>query len=110
MNTKKIIAGLMALMFVFRGTALPKLPTAFDTAVTASAFYETYGNFNYIVDHEKNTIMIDGFKDGYDDSETNIVIPSEIDGKPVTEILDEAFKCHSEIKSVVLPDGLIEIG
>jgi hypothetical protein len=53
MNTKKIIAGLMALMFVFGGTALPKLPTAFDTAVTASAFYETYGNFNYIVDHEK---------------------------------------------------------
>ena len=50
MNTKKIIAGLMALMFVFGGTALPKLPTAFDTAVTASAFYETYGNFNYIVD------------------------------------------------------------
>ena len=44
MNTKKIIAGLMALMFVFGGTALPKLPTAFDTAVTASAFYETYGN------------------------------------------------------------------
>ena len=41
---------------------------------------------------------------------TDIVIPDTHNGKPVTEILPEAFKEHSNIKSVRLPSSLKIIG
>lgn len=45
----------------------------------------------------------------YDGTNTDVAIPAEIDGYPVTAIRDEAFK-DSELTSVVLPEGLLTIG
>lgn len=43
------------------------------------------------------------------DSE-NIIIPSEIDGKPVVAILDGAFKGCKDVKSIEVPDSVTRIG
>lgn len=47
--------------------------------------------------------------EGYNGKETKIVIPSEIDGLPVTEIGWEAFKDNHNIVSVVIPDTVEKI-
>ena len=43
-------------------------------------------------------------------ADETLVIPSEHDGVPVTAIAAGGFRKHGEIREVVLPDGLIEIG
>lgn len=54
------------------------------------------------------------FEDGvtiitkYIGSDLDIVIPSEIENRPVTIIADEAFENY-DLKSVVVPEGVIEI-
>ena len=43
-------------------------------------------------------------------SETEVVIPDEIDGLPVTEIGEWAFFCCTGLTSITLPKGLETIG
>lgn len=43
-------------------------------------------------------------------STENVVIPSEFEGYPVTEIAPNAFAHCSKIKSVVVPEGVTKIG
>ncbi|WP_035795127.1 leucine-rich repeat protein [Butyrivibrio sp. WCD3002] len=43
---------------------------------------------------------------GYTGNFETVVIPEKIDGYKVTEIYKNVFKQHSELKKVVLPDGL----
>lgn len=47
---------------------------------------------------------------GYNGTECDIVIPSEIGGMPVTRIAESAFKENSTLRSVVIPDSVVEIG
>ena len=42
--------------------------------------------------------------------DTDIVIPSVYNGKPVTEIAEEAFKGKTDITSVKIPDSIVTIG
>ncbi len=46
----------------------------------------------------------------YDGLEEDVVIPSEINGRQVTEIGDRAFSRHSEMRSVQIPDSITTIG
>lgn len=46
----------------------------------------------------------------YNGSKTNIVIPSEINGLPVTRIAESAFRENDVITSVVIPDSVTKIG
>ena len=41
---------------------------------------------------------------------TDVVVPAEIDGIPVTSIGESAFEGNSSITSVTIPDGVINIG
>ena len=43
-------------------------------------------------------------------TDTNVIIPSTHDDKPVTEIADNAFKYKSSITTVILPEGITSIG
>ena len=45
----------------------------------------------------------------YEGTNTDLVIPSEIDGIPVTQIHPNAFKGNKTITSIVLPEGMTEI-
>ena len=47
---------------------------------------------------------------GYNGTATELEIPAEIDGAPVTEIAQEAFMNQYGLTSVVLPDSLKTIG
>ena len=54
---------------------------------------------------EDNTIVING----YISPEKNVYIPYQIDGHLITAIGSEAFSGKTEITSVTIPDGVIEI-
>ncbi len=47
---------------------------------------------------------------GYTGTDTHLVIPSEIDGYPVTMISGNAFKENAELVSVTIPEGVTSIG
>lgn len=47
---------------------------------------------------------------GYSGPGGDVVIPSEIDGLPVTTIADNAFYCCDTITSVTIPDSVTSIG
>jgi hypothetical protein len=62
-------------------------------------------DYAYIM-NDDGTIAVSG----YTGSDTDLEIPSQIDGYVVTAIADHAFEANWDIKSVVLPNGLITIG
>lgn len=47
---------------------------------------------------------------GYTGDEKDVVIPPVYNGQPVTMLLDDLFKGHSEIVSVRIPDTVTDIG
>lgn len=63
-------------------------------------FYWVYNNTNM------ETIEIYG----YEGTEKDIVIPSELDGKTVTGIGEKVFSGRNDIKSVTIPDSVTYIG
>ena len=70
------------------------------------------GDFEYYISPEtahedyRGTVVITK----YLGNDAEVVIPSEIDGKTVTSIDDDAFRNNEKLKSVKLPDALIGIG
>lgn len=46
----------------------------------------------------------------YHGNDTDVVIPSEIDGLPVTSIEDWAFSSRSALKNISIPNGVKSIG
>ena len=79
------------------------------------------GDFFYIVERD-GTVTITGHTSvnkkrqagGYfahlPGGQEEVVIPAEIDGRPVTTIGQSAFAYCYKMKSVVLPEGLVDIG
>lgn len=61
----------------------------------------TVANEKYLYHCENNEVFIDG----YLGDETSLIMPSEIDGLPVTTISENAFN-GADITNVVLPTGL----
>ena len=66
----------------------------------------TDGNFEYSVSEETDEVTITK----YTGSDTNVVIPSQIDGKTVTAIGNAAFRSQTKITSVTIPDSVKTIG
>ena len=63
----------------------------------------TFENFTYTVNNSEITIT------GYTGEDTQITIPSEIDGMKVTTIGDNAFYKRSELTSIKIPEGVTSI-
>ncbi|MDE6709011.1 MAG: leucine-rich repeat domain-containing protein, partial [Oscillospiraceae bacterium] len=90
---KKVFA-VLAVCFIF---------TAF--AVSAFAAEETSeSDFKYSVQDGGVTI------NKYTGSDTEIIIPAQIEGKPVREIAGSAFENCTAITSIEIPDGVVHIG
>lgn len=71
---------------------------------TLPSFALSYGDFSYeIVDEE---IVITG----YSGTDTEITIPAEIDGVAVVKINDNAFKDNEILTSVIISEGVEDIG
>ena len=66
---------------------------------------ELYQGFYYITDETNSHIIITSADRGSKD----LVIPEEIDGKPVKEIGDYAFLTH-RLTSITIPEGVEKIG
>lgn len=98
----KTIAGVLAITLVFSGgVAIGRENISVTAPITASA--ETYGAFRYAIEYGEITIK------GFDKSIRDVVIPSEIEGLPVTNI-DMAFYGCDGITSVTIPNSVKNIG
>ncbi|MCM1313915.1 MAG: leucine-rich repeat protein [Prevotella sp.] len=99
----KVVAGVLALTLVFSGgLAVGRANISVTAPVTASA--DTYEIFDYnIVDNEIQITACDR-------NATDVVIPSEINGMPVTDIGAYAFVDRVNLKSVTIPDSVTVIG
>ena len=63
----------------------------------------TKDGFKYILEDDNVTIK------GYEGSESDLTIPSEIDGHKVTKIGENAFDGNEDITSVKIPDSVTSI-
>lgn len=65
----------------------------------------TENDFKFFISGGKSATI-----SGYSGSEEDIVIPSVIEGYPVTRIAQQAFYFRENIKSVIIPDSINYIG
>ena len=107
----KIIHKVKILLFL----AISLLGTNHITAQAQNTPNEikTYGYYQYQYDQETDSIHIVGYRG----DEEVVVIPSEIEGNPVTEIDgfgDWNESCHKDmlenVKEVYIPEGVVKIG
>ena len=99
---KKIMASVLAAAMIM-GVGTATTFTGADTVLTASASGK-FGSLEY--DIYEGYVRIQGF----DNSVSELEIPSEIEGTPVTIITGSAFKGASLLESVVIPEGITKIG
>ena len=95
---KRIISILLSLTIVVSVFSVLEI----GTFTSKAAETLEWGDFNYIIDSD-NEITIKK----YSGKAKCVVVPSEIDGLPVTKIGDHAFASNKEISEVVLNDNLI---
>ena len=75
--------------------------------IPAHTTWYTSEGFAYSVDIIEGTCFIRGIKDR---TQTDIVIPEEIDGYKVTKIYDNAFSDCTSLTSITIPDSVTTIG
>lgn len=102
MNTKKFIAGVLACCAV--GGIVPSAVYRIPCAYAADYTYEKYELLTYT--NYGNYISIFNC----DEEATEVEIPAEIDGVPVTEIGWKAFYNCKNLTSVTIPDSITSIG
>ena len=79
--------------------------------VTNTAFFNvsnagTYGNFEYIINSETDTVTITK----YLGNEEEVTIPNMIEGKSVTCIGERAFANCRSLTNIIIPEGVKSIG
>ena len=104
MNNRKIIAFMLSLTILCPVGSIAIQNTANTIVASASEEVLTPTNESYF------TINNNGGITKYTGTETNVVIPSTINGINVTRIEANAFKNNTSITSVVIPKGVTSIG
>ncbi|MEE1218368.1 MAG: leucine-rich repeat domain-containing protein [Ruminococcus sp.] len=102
---KKAIAVMLSAVMMLTAGSMPIAVNA-ATVESSSAVAEqtgTYNDFSYSILLQKVTIT------DYTGTETEIEIPSEINGCPVTRIGESAFE-KSAVTNVIIPDNVTYIG
>lgn len=100
MKIKRFIASLLSITLI--GLSMPVFSSIAEIPVTANTD-EIYGDFQITKFDDHVEIS------KYTGDASNVTIPSEIDGLPVTSIGDEAFiSCYS-IESIIIPDSVTSI-
>lgn len=105
MKLKKSIAVLTAVSAFLCGMTLPSAVIRDDAVLIVSAETSgTYGTMTYTL--YSNYAVITGF----DNSVTELEIPSRIEGVSVTQIGKSAFQNATKLKTVIIPDTVTVIG
>lgn len=97
MKTTKILSLVLATVLL--------ISTVFSVTVFATADDGTYKNFKYTVTDENSAVI-----SKYCGNESSVKIPESINGYPVTEIGDNAFKGNFSLKNAEIPYGVKIIG
>lgn len=86
--------------------------SAMISSIPITAFAETVASGTYGDDDVsmENFVVENGVIIEYTGNETDVVIPSEINGETITKIDDSAFEECLSIKTVSIPDSIAEIG
>ncbi len=104
MSMKKIVAGVLACCIV--GGVMPTIENVTsNTVITASAEDEAeyiYGKYKQLTYRNYGGYIEIS---GYDNSVSEVVIPAEIDGLPVTSIGESAFY-FTGVTSIEIPDSV----
>lgn len=77
----KAVAGVLAIAIAFSGGVAAGRENISITAPITTNAYETYGSFKYEIEYGEEVVI-----KGFDKSTRDVVIPSEIEGLPVTSI------------------------
>ena len=105
---KRLISALLAITMVLCiTTSIPLSASAVTTDKVQSGltYTDEYGEWTYeLTDDGTGCIITD-----YDESETNVEIPSVIDGIPIVEIGEEAFYYCYYLESITIPDSVTTI-
>lgn len=98
---KKIISCIISVALIMSVAVMPSV-SAVETDTTEQTPF-TYGDYTYVINND-NTICLTDYKG----TDTEITIPDNIDGIPVTS-LKETFH-YNDIQKVIIPDSIKEIG
>ena len=104
---KRVIAGVLAVATLFLATPISNIstnPLTLKSNFTVSAETYTFDDLAYEIVDGKISIT------GCDESATDVVIPNEIDGLPVTSIGNLAFSWCKELSSIKIPGSVTSIG
>ena len=107
-KSKKITALILAAMLAVSSSAAMAVTVSAeeDTAVAySSSDTKSWGDYDYQV-LDDGTVEITDYKG----SDTNLVIPSEIDGKKVTSVGISAFYYCESLTNIEIPDSVTNIG
>lgn len=99
---KKALSGILAVSLLVSSGAMPTI-TNTECAITANADDQSE-LFSYCMSSTNVEIL------GLNESLSELIIPAEIEGLPVTIIGSNAFENASELKSVTLPESVKTIG
>lgn len=102
---KKITASVLALTMVFGAGTQTVVNILPETTVSVSAETLTYEDFEYTVLDDGTLAII-----YYFGNDTEVEIPSEIDGKKITTIEEGAFHFCDGITNVIIPETVTSIG
>ena len=104
---KRLLSTILAASMVF--SAVPTMVSADYEIIEDDEFFDEFEDINAEV--QLYYIYKDtGILYGYTGTDSELVIPPEIDGVAVKGIAYETFRDHTELKSVVIPDGVTSIG
>ena len=95
-----VLSGIMA--FSIFAVAVPITASAAESQASVSA---TYGDFEYTLEDDYTCTIT-----GYNGSAANVTIPSTIYGYKVSALSDTAFLSNKNIRSVIIPNGVLRIG
>ena len=101
---KRLIS--MALVLCMVLSMLPVGAFAADDTSSTAATTGSQG-LNYALSDDGNSYIVTGIGSCTD---TEVIIPATYEGKPVTEIGNEAFQGCMQLTNVVLPDSITTIG
>ena len=109
---KKVFFVLLASLAVAGGMfVVPATTGVFDVGITAKAAALVGEGGAIVGDYIVGDYISNGvtgvYIQGYKGTAVDLVIPSELEGKPVFDIEDEAFSGCETLRSVTIPEGIL---